>query len=98
MFGLGFGEVLLVLIVALLVLGPEKLPKLAKTLGRGMREFRRAASEFQQGFNDIEQEATRAIDEKPKLDSVNSAQSNEVAAQPTNAASDDNPQNSENIK
>ena len=47
MFGLGFGEIILVLVVALLVLGPEKLPKLAKQLGRGMREFRRAASDFQ---------------------------------------------------
>ena len=47
MFGLGFGEIILVLVVALLVLGPEKLPALAKTLGKGMREFRRAASEFQ---------------------------------------------------
>lgn len=47
MFGLGFTEIVVVLVVALLVLGPEKLPKLARQLGRGMREFRRAASEFQ---------------------------------------------------
>jgi len=68
MFGLGFGEVILVLVVALLVLGPEKLPKLAKTLGKGMREFRRAASEFQQGFNEMEQEANRVIQDKPQLE------------------------------
>ena len=72
MFGLGFGEIILVLVVALLVLGPEKLPALAKTLGKGMREFRRAASEFQRGFNDMEQEANRAMTEKPKLQSANS--------------------------
>ena len=72
MFGLGFGEIILVLLVALLVLGPEKLPALAKTLGKGMREFRRAASEFQRGFNEMEQEANRAMAEKPKLHSVNS--------------------------
>jgi len=72
MFGLGFGEIILVLVVALLVLGPEKLPALAKTLGKGMREFRRAASEFQRGFSDIEEEANRAMSEKPVLDSVNS--------------------------
>ena len=54
MFGLGFGEIILVLVVALLVLGPEKLPKLAKQLGRGMREFRRAASEFQATLSDAD--------------------------------------------
>ena len=54
MFGLGFGEIILVLVVALLVLGPEKLPKLAKQLGRGMREFRRAAAEFQTTLSDAD--------------------------------------------
>ena len=54
MFGLGFGEIIFVLVVALLVLGPEKLPKLAKQLGRGMREFRRAASEFQATLSDAD--------------------------------------------
>ena len=54
MFGLGFGEIILVLVVALLVLGPEKLPKLAKQLGRGMREFRRVASEFQTTLSDAD--------------------------------------------
>ena len=54
MFGLGFGEIILVLVVALLVLGPEKLPKLAKQLGRGMREFRRAASDFQATLSDAD--------------------------------------------
>ena len=54
MFGLGFGEIILVLVVALLVLGPEKLPKLAKQLGRGMREFRRAASDFQSTLQDAD--------------------------------------------
>ena len=72
MFGLGFGEIILVLVVALLVLGPEKLPALAKTLGKGMREFRRAASEFQRGFNEMEQEANRAVAEKPQLETVHS--------------------------
>ena len=47
MFGLGFGEIILILVVALLVLGPKKLPGLARQLGRGIKEFQRAASEFQ---------------------------------------------------
>ena len=51
MFGLGFWEIAVVLIVALLVLGPEKLPKIARQLGRGVRELRRVAGEFQSALN-----------------------------------------------
>ena len=46
MFGLGVWEILLVLLVALLVLGPKKLPEVARSLGRGMAEFRRASSDI----------------------------------------------------
>jgi len=42
---LGFGEMLIVLVVALLVFGPNKLPKLGDALGKGLRNFKRAASE-----------------------------------------------------
>lgn len=44
MFGnLGFGEMLVILIVGLVVIGPKKLPELARSLGKGLNEFRRAA-------------------------------------------------------
>ena len=46
MFGIGLTEVIIILIVALLVVGPKKLPELAKTLGRGLAEFRRTADDF----------------------------------------------------
>jgi TatA/E family protein of Tat protein translocase len=39
-------ELLVILVVALLVLGPKKLPEIARSLGRGMAEFRRASNEF----------------------------------------------------
>ncbi len=42
MFGIGWSEVLVILVIALLVLGPTKLPDIAKGLGKGLREFRRA--------------------------------------------------------
>ena len=66
MFGLGFGEIILVLVVALLVLGPEKLPKLAKQLGRGMREFRRAASEFQATLSDADPTKVNLAPKRPQ--------------------------------
>lgn len=42
MFGIGMGEFLLILIVGLIVFGPKNLPELGKTLGKGLREFRKA--------------------------------------------------------
>jgi sec-independent protein translocase protein TatA len=40
---LGFGEILVVLVIALLVFGPSKLPQLGDALGKGMRNFKKAA-------------------------------------------------------
>lgn len=46
MFDIGFQELILILIIALLVFGPTRLPELGRSLGRAMREFRRASEEF----------------------------------------------------
>ena len=60
MFGIGLPELMVILVVALLVFGPTKLPELARSLGRGLAEFRRASSDLRQSFS----EAT----EEPRLD------------------------------
>jgi TatA/E family protein of Tat protein translocase len=44
MFGLGMQELLVILVVALIVVGPKKLPDIAKALGRGLAEFKRMRS------------------------------------------------------
>lgn len=46
MFGIGFGEMLIIGVVLLLAVGPRELPKLMKTVGKGLREIRRASNEL----------------------------------------------------
>lgn len=46
MLDIGIQELLVIMVLALLVFGPEKLPELGRRLGRAMREFRRASDEF----------------------------------------------------
>jgi len=60
MFGIGMPELLLILGLALIVLGPKKLPELARALGKGMAEFRRATDELKSEFRQMEREVDDA--------------------------------------
>ena len=66
MFGIGFPELLLIAVIALVVIGPKRLPDLAKALGRGYAEFRRATEELKQTFEE-ETRAARAQELREKL-------------------------------
>ena len=52
MFGIGFPELLLILALALIVIGPKKLPDIARALGRGFTEFKRATDDLKSSIND----------------------------------------------
>ncbi len=52
MFGIGTPEIIIIIVAALLVFGPKRLPDIGKSLGKGLREFKKATTEFKDQFND----------------------------------------------
>lgn len=64
MFGIGMTEIIIILIIALLVIGPEKLPDLARMLGKGLAEFKKTAEDFR---NTIHENLEVEEEEKEKL-------------------------------
>ena len=97
MFGIGMPEMLVILALALIIIGPKKLPDLAKSLGRAMREFKRATNEFKETiqldseisevketFNDISDGVKNAVDLNLKSEN-----------QKTNVIDSDNDKNEE---
>lgn len=66
-FGMGPMEILVIMVIALLIFGPGKLPEIAQGIGKGIREFRAATSdltgEFQRTLNEVTSEVTSIGDE-----------------------------------
>src|SRR5512137_1841453 len=50
MFGLGFGEIVIILVLALVLLGPQKLPEVAKQAGKAFRDFKKASDDLKGQF------------------------------------------------
>jgi sec-independent protein translocase protein TatB len=65
MFGLGFGEIVIIAILALLLLGPDRLPDAAKALGKGLREIKKATDDLK---DQVEKEINlkEIMEEKPR--------------------------------
>ena len=73
-FGVGLPEVTVILILALLIFGPKKLPELGKQLGRTLKSLKKASNEFQNEIDQVMNEEDK--EESPK--SIESNQTNEI--------------------
>ena len=72
MFGIGLPELIIIMVIALIVIGPSKLPDLARALGKGMAEFRKATQEIKESLDmdeDIQEVKRDLVDSVSGLDS-----------------------------
>ncbi|GAB4368878.1 MAG: hypothetical protein Kow00128_14640 [Deltaproteobacteria bacterium] len=66
MFGIGFQEMLVILVVVLIFFGPKRLPDLAKSLGKGIAEFKKASEEVRKGIDEVVREEPTEPSDPPQ--------------------------------
>ncbi|GMR05108.1 MAG: Sec-independent protein translocase protein TatB [Thermodesulfobacteriota bacterium] len=82
MFGIGFSELLVILVVALLVIGPDKLPEVARTLAKAFNEFRRATLDIKRTVSDIDLGVRESFVKEPETEAPAKESVDEEAAPP----------------
>ena len=85
MFGIGFTELIVVLVVALIVIGPDKLPAIAKTMGKAFVEFRRVGEDLKKTITDIDLDgsAKTGATKKPASTKKNASANKTVSPGPS---------------
>jgi Tat protein translocase TatB subunit len=82
-FGIGMTELMVIFVIALLVLGPKRLPGLARSLGKGLAEFRRASTDMRREFLDVAEEVRidpRSLTAEPDAEPTHDAGRDDEAA------------------
>ena len=93
MFGIGVPELIIIMVIALIVIGPSKLPDLARALGKGMAEFKKATQEIKEGLdldeelNEVKEDLVDSISGLHQPQDLESTKSPEKE-KPTNHESD----------
>jgi sec-independent protein translocase protein TatA len=90
-FNLGVPELIFILVLALLIFGPKRLPEIGRTLGKGLTEFRRASNELKRSIetemseiDDTQRPAVPRLQQRPP---AGTAAAGEHVAEPTAPAS-----------
>jgi sec-independent protein translocase protein TatA len=64
---IGFGEIVIILVLALIIFGPRRLPEMGKTIARSLRDVRRATSEIRTEIqSDIDEPPEATVDERAR--------------------------------
>ena len=62
---LGFGEIILILLLALIIFGPRRLPEMGKTIGKSLKEFRKATTDLRQELEvDLEEQPRASVEQR----------------------------------
>lgn len=77
MFDIGLPEIMLVGVVVLLMFGPQKLPEMARTLGKGMQKLKEAQLQFQNELNNVKEEM-KVQEDDLELDPISEMKKNVV--------------------
>ena len=91
MFGLGTWELVLVLVVAVLFLGPDKLPELAKTLGKSVRSIQKAMGGVDATMRPVQNAARKLNESIDRAVDLDGTYADNEAAEPDHAPTEDNP-------
>lgn len=66
MFGIGIPELIVIMVIALIVIGPEKLPDIAKTLGKALSEFKNVVDGVKTSMEDEQRSIEKNLNDKPE--------------------------------
>jgi sec-independent protein translocase protein TatA len=70
MGNLGMPEILMILVIALIIFGPRKLPELGKSLGHGLAQFRKASDDFKRQWEEEVEIEKRRLDSPPAVEAA----------------------------
>jgi TatA/E family protein of Tat protein translocase len=89
----GFGEIIFLFFIALVIFGPKKLPELGKTLGKGLREFRRATDDLKSNWEEHVRDAESPVQDLKQTFSEVKKDVEEATSLPSVGLDDLNPDN-----